>query len=161
MLDLTKLDLATEEDKEHVMNNIDFNAKRIAQGYANRPWLHKKVMEQFKKDYNITHNFRNGLDVGCGAGLSTKALRLICDKVTGTDISPEMIEVCKEQYQADDSYNFYVAKAEETKSVTEQYDIVTAAGMINWVDKDSFLENINHVLKKQGILVIYDFWITD
>lgn len=143
------------------MKKIDFNAKRIAQGYANRPWLHKKVMKQIEKDYNITHKFRNGLDVGCGAGLSTKALRLICDKVTGTDISSEMIEVCKEQYQADDSYNFYVAKAEETKLETEQYDIVTAAGMVNWVDKDSFLEKMNQVLRENGILVIYDFWITD
>ena len=30
---------------------------------------------------------KNGLDVGCGTGLSAKALKLICDKVTETDIS--------------------------------------------------------------------------
>ena len=74
------------------MNQITFDAKRIAEGYLNRPWLHKKVMEQFVKDCKITSNFQNGLDVGCGAGLSTKALRLICDRVTGTDISEQMIQ---------------------------------------------------------------------
>lgn len=143
------------------MKNTDFNSKRIAQGYVNRPWLHKKVMEQFIKDYNISENFYSGLDVGCGAGLSTKALRLICDKVTGTDISPAMIEICKEQYDDDCSYCFYVAKAEETLIPMKKYDIVTAAGMVNWVERELFLENINQVLKDKGILVIYDFWITD
>ncbi|MDE6687335.1 MAG: class I SAM-dependent methyltransferase, partial [Lachnospiraceae bacterium] len=53
-----------------------------------------------KSDLNIGKNFHNGLDVGCGAGLSTRALKLICDSVTGTDISAEMIQTCKETYDA-------------------------------------------------------------
>lgn len=72
------------------MNNKAFNYKRIAVGYKDRPFLHKHVMEQLQRDMSSA-NFHNGLDVGCGAGLSTKALKLICDKVTGTDISEEMI----------------------------------------------------------------------
>ena len=143
------------------MNQITFDAKRIAEGYLNRPWLHKKVMEQFVKDCKITSNFQNGLDVGCGAGLSTKALRLICDRVTGTDISEQMIQVCQEEYKNDKAYTFYRAKAEETKEPVEKYDIVTAAGMVNWVDRDLFLRNMGRVLRDQGILLIYDFWITD
>ena len=143
------------------MNQITFDAKRIAEGYLNRPWFHKKVMEQFVKDCKITSNFQNGLDVGCGAGLSTKALRLICDRVTGTDISEQMIQVCQEEYKNDKAYTFYRAKAEETKEPVEKYDIVTAAGMVNWVDRDLFLRNMGCVLRDQGILLIYDFWITD
>ena len=78
------------------MDKITFDEKRIAEGYMNRPWLHKKVIERFVSDCEVTSNFRNGLDVGCGAGLSTKALHLICDRVTGTDISEQMIQVCKD-----------------------------------------------------------------
>lgn len=148
-------------EKRGKMNQITFDAKRIAEGYLNRPWLHKKVMEQFVKDCKITSNFQNGLDVGCGAGLSTKALRLICDRVTGTDISEQMIRVCQEEYKNDKAYTFYRAKAEETKEPVEKYDIVTAAGMVNWVDRDLFLRNMGRVLRDQGILLIYDFWITD
>lgn len=143
------------------MNNIDFNVKRIAQGYANRPWLHKQVMEQVINENQITTNFRNGLDVGCGAGLSTKALRLFCEKVTGTDVSEEMIAVCHELYQADATYEFYVARAEETLVPEEKYDVVTAAGMVNWVDRELFLKNMDQILESGGLLVIYDFWITD
>ena len=70
------------------MNNKSFDYKRIAEGYKDRPFLHKQVMEQLKNDMHIDH-FQNGLDVGCGAGLSTRGLKLICDNVTGTDISEE------------------------------------------------------------------------
>ena len=51
------------------MDKITFDEKRIAEGYVNRPWLHKKVIERFVSDCEVTSNFRNGLDVGCGAGL--------------------------------------------------------------------------------------------
>ena len=51
-------------EKGGKMNQITFDAKRIAEGYLNRPWLHKKGMEQFVKDCKITSNFQNGLDVG-------------------------------------------------------------------------------------------------
>ena len=126
------------------MNNKSFDSKRIALGYAKRPWLHKQVIEQLIRDcgHDTYYKFKNGLDVGCGAGLSTKALRLICDKVTGTDIADSMVEVCTELYGDDKAYSFYVAKAEETLVPDTKYDIVTAAGCINWVDDKKFMENM-------------------
>lgn len=142
------------------MKNTDFDSKRTAEGYAKRPWLHKEVMEQVKADYQITQNFENGLDVGCGAGLSTKGLRLICNRVTGTDISPEMIGICKQLYK-NDTYDFYVAKAEETRIPQAPYNIVTAAGVMNWVDRDKFLHNATQIMAQDGLIIIYDFWITD
>lgn len=145
------------------MNNKSFDSKRIALGYAKRPWLHKSVIEQMKIDCDLDEDFKfkNGLDVGCGAGLSTKALRLICDKVMGTDIADAMVEVCEELYGDDPAYSFYVAKAEETKIPEEKYDFVTAAGCINWVDEKKFMENMSDVLADNGLIVIYDFGITD
>lgn len=142
------------------MKNTDFDTKRIAMGYAKRPWLHKEVMEQVKKDYALKENFAHGLDVGCGAGLSTKGLRLICNQVTGTDISPEMIGVCEQLYQ-EDAYTFFTAKAEETPIPETPYDVITAAGVINWVDRERFLKNAMQILSPDGLIIIYDFWITD
>ncbi|MBD5159034.1 MAG: methyltransferase domain-containing protein [Ruminococcus sp.] len=144
-----------------MMTNKSFDDKRIAQGYAkDRPWLHKLVMERLKSDCAVDTPFHNGLDVGCGAGLSTKALKLICDKVTGTDISDEMIQACKAEYDTSE-FTFYTAKAEETLLPEIPYDIVTAAGVINWVDKDKFLDNMKLIMAIKSLLVIYDFWISD
>ena len=143
------------------MDNKVFNNKRIANGYANdRPWLHQSVIEQIKADLADKIPFQNGLDVGCGAGLSTKALKLICDKVTGTDRSEEMVHICKTQYTAS-GFTFYTAQAEETEIPQTSYDIVTAAGVIDWVDKDRFLENMKLVMAANAPLIIYDFWISD
>ena len=52
------------------MNNKSFDSERIALGYANRPWIHKAVIEEVKKEYPMKCPFKNGLDVGCGAGIS-------------------------------------------------------------------------------------------
>jgi ubiquinone/menaquinone biosynthesis C-methylase UbiE len=145
------------------MNSKSFDSKRIAEGYAKRPWLHKSVMDALRTDLGLSADYRykNGLDVGCGAGLSTKALRLICDKVTGTDIAEAMVEACRDIYGEDGAYSFYTAKAEETMIPSEKYDIVTAAGCINWVDEKRFMENMKEVVADNGMIVIYDFGITD
>lgn len=87
------------------MTPKDFDFRRIAERYKNRPFLHKQVIEQFRKD--VTDQiFPNGLDIGCGAGLSSKALKLICRHVTGTDISDEMITVTKEISEDAARYGF-------------------------------------------------------
>jgi hypothetical protein len=35
------------------MDNKSFDSKRIALGYAKRPWLHKSVIEQLRTDCNL------------------------------------------------------------------------------------------------------------
>lgn len=141
------------------MDNKAFDFKRIAQGYKDRPFLHSQVMEQLQKEWHETH-FYNGLDVGCGAGLSTKGLKQICDKATGTDISEEMILVAKEMCP-EDGYTFFACPAEETPVSETKYDIVTAAGMVQWVEQEKFLGSLSKVMEKNGLLFIYDFWISD
>lgn len=145
------------------MNNKSFDSHRIAEGYAKRPWLHKGVIDRFRKDCDLPEDymFSNGLDVGCGAGLSTKALKTICECVTGTDIASSMVEVCKELYGSDKGYSFYTAKAEETMIPDKKYDVVTAAGMVNWVDEKKFMDNLHKVTSDECYIIIYDFWITD
>ncbi len=147
------------------MNEQSFDDKRIADGYAkDRPYLHPMALEWVKREFTKKGmmpegGFDNGLDVGCGAGLSTKALKEICRHVTGTDISEEMIKAAKELC-GDDGYSFAVCRAEKIESETP-YDIVTAAGVVNWVRQGAFLRNLHRYMAKDSCLVIYDFWITD
>lgn len=142
-------------------DTLSFNYKRIAEGYAkDRPFLHKHVMDLLKARLSLKQNFKNGLDVGCGAGLSSKALRLVCDHVTGTDISAEMVQAAAALY-TDESFTFLQCKAEELDETLGSFDIVTAAGVINWVDETIFLPALEKMMEPNGILLIYDFGITD
>lgn len=151
-------------DESHIpelvrMHSKSFDHKRIAEGYKDRPFLHKQVIEQFQKDYGV-RQYENGLDVGCGAGLSAKALKLICKNVTGTDISPEMVAVAPEICGAE-GFTFFPCKAEEVPCPDTSYDIVTAAGVVQWVDRDAFLRNLRRIMSDDGVLVIYDFCVSD
>lgn len=143
-----------------IMDAKDFDFQRIAEGYKRRPFLHAQIIERFKKDVT-SRIFSNGLDIGCGAGLSSKALKMICRHVTGTDISKEMITVAREVCNSAEEYDFIVSKAEELPEFGQKFDIVTAAGVIQWVDKDLFLKKMNDVMSDHGYLLIYDFWISD
>ena len=143
------------------MNQRQFDYRRIAQGYAkDRPFLHGQVMNKVREAMNLSQNYKNGIDIGCGAGLSTKALRMICDHVIGTDISPEMIQAASALYD-EDGYQFQVCKAEEIEATAGSIDIVTAAGVMNWVDETRFLPLLHTILTDHGLFLLYDFWITD
>ena len=102
-----------------------------------------------------------GLDIGCGAGLSTKALKAICTSVIGTDLSPEMIRVAKEVCAQDNGITYLVSSAENLSLKNTKVDIATAAGAIQWIDRDQFLPNLRQLMKSGGYLLIYDFAISD
>lgn len=154
------------------MENTAFDYKRIAEGYKKRPFLHKQVIERFQKDIDAKQ-FNCGLDIGCGAGLSTKALKIICEKVIGSDISPEMIAVAKEVCGMDNDISFIVSKAEDIQGtlsekdiisqadIIPKMDIVTVAGAIQWIDRVDFLKAMKNIMKEHGYLLIYDFAISD
>ena len=143
------------------MDKFAFDQKRIAEGYAkDRPYLHPLVVDKMRKDLEITGMFSHGLDVGCGAGLSTRALKQICKAVTGTDISEEMIAMCHVLYP-EDGFEFFCSGAETVTAPESTFDIVSAAGMINWIDEEAFLTNLQRIMCDNGLLFIYDFWITD
>ena len=141
-------------------NVISFDSARIAEGYKKRPFLHGQVIEQFTERIG-QNRFHRGIDIGCGAGLSTKALRKICGHVTGMDSSGEMIQVAKEVLGEDPAVDFFVEKAENISRVSEQIDIVTAAGVVQWVDRDAFLKGLEPRMKEGGYLLVYDFGISD
>lgn len=147
-------------EEDALMDARDFDFQRIAQGYKKRPFLHKQVIERFHRDV-ASRNFCNGLDIGCGAGLSSKALKMICRHVTGTDISGEMIAAAKELYKGEEGYDFIVSRAEELPDFPVRFEVVTAAGVVQWVEKDRFLTGLGKKMVENGYLLVYDFCISD
>ena len=61
----------------------------------------------------------------------------------------------------DPAVDFFVEKAENISRVSEQMDIVTAAGVVQWVDRDAFLKGLEPRMKDGGYLLVYDFGISD
>ncbi len=96
-----------------------FEPKTAAERYAaGRPPFHRKTIERIKKFLNLETNLDKTLDVACGTGLSTKALREISNAVFGTDISFEMLKRAAQ----DDKINYLIARAEQPPFAADRFE---------------------------------------
>jgi SAM-dependent methyltransferase len=137
-----------------------FTFHRVAEGYAHsRPHYHPIIMNKIRKYIKLNGKFNDALDVGCGTGLSTIALKEIAGHITGTDNSAEMIAVA--QAQNHENITYYHAPAEQLPFAQQSFDIITVCGAINWIDRARFFPEAKRVLKEQGWLIIYDNFITE
>ncbi|MFC1975207.1 class I SAM-dependent methyltransferase [Chloroflexota bacterium] len=137
-----------------------FAFQRVAEGYANhRPYYHPLVMNKIRQQLNLKDKFSRALDVGCGTGLSTIALKELAGDVIGTDGSKEMIAVAN-AYR-DEQITYQHAPAEELPFDEQSFDLITVCGAINWIDRTRFFPEAKRILKEQGWLIIYDNFITE
>ena len=94
------------------------------------------------------------LDVGCGAGLSTRALEGVARQRTGMEPVEAML-----QWTAGVAPGaaFAVGIAESMPFAAHSFDLMTAAGSLNYVNLDRFFGEAARVLTADGVLVVYDF----
>lgn len=130
-----------------------FAYETAAQRYAaNRPYFHPLVIERIRNYLNLTVPLDAALDVACGTGQSSLALKAIARQVTATDISPEMMA----QAVREEGINYVVCPAEDLPFGAEQYDLITVSLAFHWLDRERFLSEAARVLKNDGWLVIYN-----
>jgi SAM-dependent methyltransferase len=132
-----------------------YGSERLARGYAfRRPSVHPRVLELVAEDLGIRTPGGRGLDVGCGAGLSTAALARVASVCVGFDPNPDMLA---HRRAVAPGASFVVATAEAPPFADRSFAIITAAGALNYVDLSKFLPVASRVLVPGGWLVVYDF----
>jgi ubiquinone/menaquinone biosynthesis C-methylase UbiE len=130
-----------------------FNPKSVAERYARgRLYFHPLIVGRIKEFLSITELLSSALDVGCGTGLSTIALKEIARSVTGVDASAEMVALAPEV----NGVRFLVARAENLPFDKGEFDLVTLSQVFHWLDRDKFLVEAKRVLRPNGWLVVYD-----
>ena len=132
-----------------------FGTEEMAAGYATcRPAVHPQVMERVCRQMGRTERFAVALDVGCGAGVSTKALA----GLAGRSVGLEPMESMLHRASAIAPFaRFAAGRAEAIPLRDHSVDLITAAGSLNYVDLDLFFPEAARVLTQEGVLVIYDF----
>ena len=129
-----------------------FQGEGISKGYAsNRPYFHPKVIEHLRLRLNITKAYRNALDVGCGAGLSSLALKSVAKNIYALDSSMAMIESAINDKQIE-----YFNYSAEEFSFDKLFELITLSGSINWINRELFFINAKIHLAPNGYMVIYD-----
>jgi SAM-dependent methyltransferase len=132
-----------------------YESARMAAGYAfSRPPVHPRIIERIRQDLRIETPVARALDVGCGAGRSTAALEPLARRVVGLDPVSGMLA---HRHAVAPGALFVIGRAEQLPFATRSFDIVTAAGALNYVDLDLFLPDLARVLAPDGVMAIYDF----
>src|SRR3954465_13871234 len=100
----------------------------MAAGYATfRPPIHSRIIGLVRSNLGQHGLFRRGLDVGCGAGLSTKALDAFAEHCIGLEPAADMLGFSSEiAPQA----TFVVGSAEAIPMRERTVDVITAAGSL-------------------------------
>lgn len=130
-----------------------FSSDAMAEGYArDRPAVHPWVIAQVRD--RMRNPAKRALDVGCGSGLSTAALHKTADHCVGVEPAEAMLAWTN---QVAPNADFAVGRAEQLPFSTGAFDLITAAGSLNYCELAPALREIIRVMTSDGALVIYDF----
>ena len=130
-----------------------FIYKSVAERYAkHRPYFHPLVIEKIRAYLQLGGPVHFAVDVGCGSGHSTVALKEIADLVAGLDISKDMLDVAERK-----SDIYYVqATAERLAINSNSADLITTSMAYHWFNQQQFFAETKRILKAGAWLVIFN-----
>ena len=132
-----------------------FGTSAMAEGYAAfRPPLHALIMERVKEHLGWQSKVARALDVGCGAGLSTGALKGIAHQSIGIEPAEAML---RGGATAAPGAAFLAARGEAIPLRAGCVDLITAAGSLNYANLALFFQEASRVLVRGALVVVYDF----
>ncbi|UJR08507.1 hypothetical protein I4U23_012773 [Adineta vaga] len=124
-----------------------------------RPGYPRQLFEYIINYYfhgkQINEQIPLALDVGCGNGQATIELSTFCDRVIGIDVSANQIAHAISK----DNIEYRCQKAEDlTFLQSDSVDLITIATTLHWLDIESFVEQVQRVLKPNtGVLAVWTY----
>ncbi len=132
-----------------------FGDGAMAAGYAAaRPPVHQHVVALLQQ-WTGPVGYRLAVDIGCGAGLSTRPLVALASCCVGIDPADSMVRTARRIVP---QATFVTAAGEAMPFARGSVDLLTAAGSLNYArDLDAVWPEALRVLAPRGVLVVYDF----
>src|SRR5580693_3800446 len=128
-----------------------YDSERLAAAYArDRPPIHEQILGAAR----LGRQADLALDIGCGAGLSTAALAPLTRRAIGLEPISTMLT---HRRTVAPHASFVMGQAERLPFAAGSFDLVTAAGSLNYADLPSALAEIARVLTRDGTFLLYDF----
>jgi ubiquinone/menaquinone biosynthesis C-methylase UbiE len=132
-----------------------YRSERLARAYAfHRPAVHAAIWRRIVSAFSPHFGVSAALDIGCGAGASTAVLAQYARRITGVDPSPAMLDRARNALPKAD---FVLGGAEALPFESEIFELVTAAGSLNYVNVQVALREVSRVLRPGGHFVAFDF----
>ena len=93
--------------------------------------LYSTMREIFDKTALVKLTYEHGLDIGCGTGLSGKAFRSVCRRLSGVDLSQKMIAQADNKKIYDDLFCDDIIEFLHTAG--ENFDLLIAADVLPYL----------------------------
>lgn len=103
--------------------------------------------------FQFVKHFDDAWDCGTGNGQVARILSDRFRNVYATDISVKQIE----QAPLRENISYRIERAEFCSSPNGIFDLITVAQAIHWFDFDAFYQQVQRVLKPQGLLAIWAY----
>jgi len=133
-----------------------FEPKSVAERYAHgRPYFHPQVIRRLQAYLSLLQPMARALDVGCGTGLSSLALKEMARRIVGVDRSAPMIALAPPAPQID----YLISPAEQLPVQDNAFDLITVSSAFHWVDHRRFLAEARRVLRPRAWLIVYDNYL--
>jgi len=129
--------------------SIDYDKTTAFHYAAYRPLLHEPILLSCLGE----RKFKHGLDIGCGTGVSSVALKKFCNDVTGVDPSKKMLS----QTITDKHIDYHLLKDKNLPFPDHTFDICTYAGAWWYGKSQALLDETIRVCVTDGIILLYDF----
>lgn len=137
-------------------NRNPFLAAQTAQNYAHaRPNYHPDALAVAVRLLDLPVPVGVAVDMGCGTGMSSRALADVADRVVGLDVSRPMLGAAEPQA----GVHYLQAAAERLPLRSEIADLGVTAAAFHWFDQEAMLTDAARVLRPGGGFVVYtDFF---
>ena len=139
-----------ERLKQKIQNDFDRIALHDQEGWDHNNHYHSFLLKQLPVQRQAA------LDVGCGTGEFSRLLSKRFEKVIGTDLAPNMIEVAKQHSRQFSNIDFQVADVMQWESTAEQLDVIVSIATLHHLLVETLLPNLKSDLKPGGRLIILD-----
>jgi SAM-dependent methyltransferase len=137
------------------MRESAFGVATVAEGYAKfRPPVHEKIIGRIAGYLGAGSKVELAVDIGCGAGLSTRPLENLAAHCVGIEPVEAML---RWHASIAPGSSFLVGCAEALPFPAASIDLMTAAGSLNFANLDKFFPEAQRVLKRTATLAVYDF----
>ena len=140
-----------------------YETSKIAEDYVKfRPVytkeLAERVMKFCRENDNATDTLDLLIDVGCGSGQSSSIFQPYFKKIVAIDISKEQLK----QGRLSSIYKNIQFKEGSEKNIPaddRSVDMIVSGASAHWFDLSSFFKEAKRVLKPNGCLSIFGYWV--
>lgn len=127
-----------------------YNSDIVASLYDRPEILYSTIVEKYREKLPKNNNFKLALDIGCGTGISSFALKTMAEKIIGIDASLHMLK----QAISDEQIDYLHASSEDIPFQDNYFDLLTVFVAFHFFDKKKFLLEAARVLKDDGKMFI-------